>query len=215
MWCHIGISCNLLEYQAMKRFLSILLASASSFARVDCPANYPSGGTLTYSSGAMNYPSGGTLRYSNGAMNYPSGGTLRYSNGAMNYESGGTLRYSNGAMNYPSGGTLRTSSGSLNDASGGTNTTGSVSLSTKFGSSQMRIIVRSDSAKFQTTIPYGEGIMLVEFDEEGNVTCTVEGGATPTEFRVDGDRGTAYVTVKPGQNANLVKAAVQKALDGH
>ena len=196
-------------------FLTILSSVSLSLASVDCPSSYPSGGTLKYSNGAMNYPSGGTLRYENGAMNYPSGGTLRYSNGAMNYESGGTLRYENGAMNYPSGGTLRYSNGSLNDSSGGANTTGSVSLSTKFGDTQMRIVVRSNSAKFQTTIPFGSGIMLVEFDEQGNVVCTVEGGTGPSEFRVDGSRGSAYVTVKPGQNVNLIKEAVQKALDGN
>lgn len=195
--------------------LAVFLTGTCSFAAtVDCPAQYPSGRTLTYSNGAMNYPSGSTLRYSDGAMNYPSGSTLRYSNGAMNYESGGTLRYSDGAMNYPSGSTLRYSNGSLNDPNGSTNTTGSVSLSTKFGDSQMRIIVRSNSAKFQTTIPYGNGIMLVEFDEEGNVACTVEGGNGPSEFRVDGNRGSAYVTVKQGQDPSAVKAAIQKALDG-
>jgi hypothetical protein len=195
--------------------VAIFLSAVSSFAHVDCPSSYPSGGTLAYSNGAINYPSGGTFRYENGAMNYPSGGTLRYSNGAMNYESGGTLRYEDGSMNYPSGGTLRYSNGALNDSGGGTNTTGSVSLSTKFGDNQMRIVVRSNSAKFQTTIPYGDGIMVVDFDEQGNVTCTVESGSGPSEFRVDGNRGSAYVTVKPGQNVNAVKEAVQKALDGN
>lgn len=187
-----------------------LTASHSYAASVDCPSSYPNGATLTYSNGAMNYPSGATLRYSNGIMNYPSGGTLRYSNGAMNYESGSTLRYSNGAMNYPSGSTLRYSNGSLNDPNGSSNTTGSVFLSTKFGDSEMRIIVKSNSARFQTTIPYGNGILLVEFDEDGNISCTVEGGSGPSEFRVEGHRGSAYVTVKPGQDANAVKAAVQR-----
>ena len=194
--------------------LSVLLTVSNSLASVDCPANYPSGGTLTYSDGAMNYPSGSTLRYSNGAMNYPSGSTLRYSNGAMNYESGSTLRYSDGAMNYPSGGTLRYSNGAMNDSNGSTNTTGSLSLSTKFGDSQMRIVVRPKSAKFQTSIPYGPGIMIVDFDEEGNVSCTVEGTNSPSEFRVDGNRGSAYVTVKQGQDPKAIKAAIQKALDG-
>jgi hypothetical protein len=195
--------------------LAIFLSAAVSFANVDCPSNYPSGGTLTYSDGSMNYPSGGTFRYSDGSMNYPSGGTLRYSNGSMNYQSGGTLRYSDGSMNYPSGSTLRYSDGSLNDSGGGRNTSGSVSLSTKFGDTQMRIVVRAHSAKFQTTIPYGSGIMLVDFDEQGNVTCTAEGGSASNEFRVDGNLGSAYVTVKPGQNINSVKEAVQRALDGY
>lgn len=150
-------------------YIAILLSGLSSFATVDCPSNYPSGGTLTYSSGAMNYPSGGSLRYSNG---------------------------------------------SLNDSSGASNTTGSVSLSTKFGNNQMRIVVRAHSANFQASIPYGNGIMLVDFDEQGNVTCTLEVGSSSSEFRVDGNRGSAYVTVKPGQNINSVKDAVQKALDG-
>jgi hypothetical protein len=77
----------------------------------------------------------------------------------------------------------------------------------------MRIVVRPNSARFQTTIPYGNGILLVDFDEEGNVICTVEGGNGPTEFRVDGNRGSAYVTVKQGQDPNAVRAAIQKALD--
>jgi len=190
-------------------------ASSFSFANVDCPANYPNGSTLMYSNGSMNYPNGTTLRYSNGAMNYPSGTTLRYSNGAMNYENGTTLRYSNGAMNYPSGTTLRYSNGSLNDPNGSTNTTGSVSFSTKFGDSQMRITAKSNSAKFQTTIVYGNGILIVDFDEDGNISCTVEGGNGPSEFRIDGSLGSAYVKVKAGENVQAVKAAVQKALDGN
>lgn len=192
---------------------AFFLTTSVTFASVDCPASYPSGGTLKYSDGAMNYPSGSTLRYSDGSMNYPSGATLRYRDGSMNYENGSTLRYSDGSMNYPSGGTLRYKDGSLNDSNGSTNTTGSVSLSTKFGNSQMRIVVRSRSAKFQTTIPYGNGILIVDFDEAGNVTCTVESGNGPSEFRVDGNRGSAYVTVKQGQDASAIKAAIQRALD--
>lgn len=83
------------------------ISAANNQTKIVCPANYPSGSTLTYSDGAMNYPSGSTFRYSDGSMNYPSGSTLRYKDGAMNYESGSTLRYSDGAMNYPSGSTLR------------------------------------------------------------------------------------------------------------
>jgi hypothetical protein len=54
----------------------------------------------------------------------------------------------------------------------------------------------------------------VDFDEDGNVVCTVEGGNGPSEFRVDGNRGSAYVTVKQGQDPKAVKAAIQSALDG-
>ena len=194
--------------------LAVLFTAYNSFASVECPANYPSGVTLTYSDGSMNYPSGSTLRYRDGSMNYPSGNTLRYRDGSMNYPSGSTLRYRDGSMNYPSGNTLRYSDGSLNDSNGRTNTTGSVSLSTEFGDSKMKIVVRPNSAKFQITIPYGSGIVLVDFDEDGNVVCTVEGGNGPSEFRVDGNRGSAYVTVKQGQDPKAVKAAIQSALDG-
>jgi hypothetical protein len=197
--------------------LSFLFAGTTSFASVDCPSAYPNGNTFTYSDGAMNYPNGNTFRYSNGAMNYPNGNTLRYSNGAMNYANGNTLRYSNGAMNYPNGNTLRYSNGQMNDANGNTNSTGSISLNTAFGDKEMRIVVRPTTAKFQTTLQYGSnGIVIVEFDEDGDVTCTVEGGSNqPREFRVEGNRGSAYVTVNPGQDAGAVKAAVQRALDGN
>jgi hypothetical protein len=197
--------------------LSVFLTGSVSFAAVDCPANYPNGNTFTYSNGGMNYPNGNTLRYSNGGMNYPNGNTLRYSNGGMNYQNGNTLRYSNGGMNYPNGNTLRYSNGSLNDSNGSTSTSGSVSLNSPFGDKEMRIVVRPTSAQFQFTLPYGaNGIVLVEFDEEGDVTCTVEGGNNqPREFRVEGNRGSAYVTVNPGQDAAAVKAAVQRALDGN
>ena len=133
-------------------FISTILTAFQSFSKVDCPSNYPNGSTLTYSNGAMNYPSGSTFRYSNGAMNYPSGSTLRYSNG------------------------------SLNNVNGSTNTTGSVSFTTQFGNSRMRILVRAKSANFQTTLPFGNGLLFVEFDEEGNVICTVEGDGNPTHF---------------------------------
>lgn len=198
----------------MKSFFLILFLGSFSLASVDCPSSYPNGSTLTYSSGAMNYPNGSTLRYSTGAMNYPSGSTLRYTTGAMNYENGSTLMYSTGAMNYPNGSTLRYSTGALNDPSGSTNHTGVVSLSTSFGSGKMRIVARANSANFQTTIPYGNGVMIVDFDDKGNVACTVEEADGPSEFRVDGFKGSAYVTVKAGQNVNAVKRAVQKALDG-
>ena len=110
--------------------------------------------------------------------------------------------------------TLRRSDGSMDDPNGSTNTTGSVSLNTEFDNSQMRIVVGLNSARFQTALDYGNGILILDFDDIGNVSCTVEGGNGPSEFRVYGNRGSAYVTVKQGQDPKAVKDAVQKALDG-
>ena len=199
---------------------SLLLVCISLFgiyatASVDCPSDYPNGRTLKYSDGSMNFPNGRTFRYSDGSMNYPNGRTLRYSDGSMNYETGRTLMYKDGSMNYPDGRTLRYADGSLRESNGATNNTGSIALSTEFDTTKMRIVARTKATSFQVTIPFGNGLLLVEFDEKGNVECVVEGGDSPTEFRVDGNRGSAYVTVKPGQNAKAVKEAVQKALDGN
>lgn len=198
-------------------FLSVCLLGSFAFAAVDCPSNYPNGATMTYSDGSMNFPNGATLRYRDGSMNYPNGGTLRYRDGSMNYQNGASLMYSDGSMNYPNGATLRYKDGSLNNENGSTNQTGSVRLSTSFGTGNLQIIARKAAVSFTATIAYGNGIAYVEFDTLGNVTCTVEGGGSgaPTEFKIEGAKGTAFVTVKAGENAAAIKQAVQKAMDGN
>ena len=200
----------------MKLLFSLLIFvfTATSLAGVDCPNNYPNGNSLKYSNGAMFYPNGNSLRYSNGEMFYPNGNSLRYSNGVMNYENGNSLMHSNGSMYYENGNSLRYSNGTLFELNGSANQTGSVSFLTKFGDRKMKIVARSGSTLFQVSLPYGEAIMFVDFDDQGNVTCTVEGGNTSNEFRVEGSKGSAYVTLKPGQNAPAIKQAIQKILDG-
>lgn len=119
--------------------------------------------------------------------------------GCWSRQSGITLRYENGALNNPDG---------------STNRTGSVALATKFGQGEMLIKVRPNSVSFQTSIPFGSGILLVDFDDLGNVICTTFGDPNTSGIRVEGIMGTAFVTVNPGNEISLVKKAIQKALDG-
>lgn len=201
---------------SFKVIFLILASVGTAFgASVDCPERYPNGNTMTYSDGTINFANGNRFRYSDGTMNYPNGNRLRYSDGTMNYENGNRLMYSDGTMNYENGNRLRYSDGTLNDSNGNRNTTGAVAVTTKFGDGTMRIVAKKTSATFRTTLSYGKGIVEMDISEDGSVSCTVEGeGDSPeTEFRVDGVRGSAFVTVKPGQDARQVKAAVQAALD--
>lgn len=182
---------------------------------IDCPARYPNGNTMTFDDGTMRYQNGNTLRFSDGTMRYMNGNTLRFSDGTMRYQNGNTLRFTDGTMRYINGNTLRFSDGTLRDINGNTNHTGSITLSTDFNDSKMRISVRSNSEEYQASLPYGDGIVVLEFDGRGNVTCTVEGANGPGEFKITGKHGSAYVTVKDESESRKIKEAIQRVLDGN
>jgi len=110
---------------------------------------------------------------------------------------------------------LRSSDGTLRDPNGNTNQSGSVSFNADFGKSQMRVTVRPKSATFQTTIAFGEGIVILDMNEQGNLSCTVEGANPSSDFRVEGNQGSAYVTVKPGKDVNSIKKSIQAIMDGN
>jgi hypothetical protein len=114
-------------------------------------------------------------------------------------------------MNYPNGATLRYRDGSLNNANGNTNHTGSVSLSAPFGDTTMRVIAKPASLEIETTIAYGNGILILTLDGNGTVSCAVEGGNGPSEFKIEGALGSAYVTVKQGEDARALKLLSKKS----
>lgn len=194
----------------------IALFSLNTLAAVvDCPTKYPNGNTLTYSDGTMRYPNGNTLRYSDSTIRYQNGNTLRYTDGTFRYQNGNTLKYTDSTVRYENGNTARYADGSMRDPNGNTNTTGSISINTAFGDENMRVVVKRSSMTINTKVAFGnDAVLLLEINEAGDVTCSVEGGNDgPSEFKLSGNNGTAFISVKSGKNAQAIKDAIQRILD--
>lgn len=171
-------------------------------ALAECPARYPNGNTLKYPDGSMVYPNGSSLRYSNGSMNYPNGSALRYSNGALNYPNGSALRYSNGAMNYPNGSAMRYSNGQIV----------SPGRSTAEGTSFNLVVDAYSQAVEFRYIDSSVTLVLNLNSLTGEVLCQMWGADAPQSFVIDTPAARVMVEVKPGQNAEKIRTAIQKAL---
>ncbi len=182
--------------------LALICTINQAFA--ECPARYPNGNTFKYADGSMVYPNGSSLRYSNGSMNYPNGSTMRYSNGSLNYPNGSTLRYSNGAMNYLNGSTMRYSNGQVV----------SPGRSTAEGTSFNLVADAFSQALEFRYIDSSVTLVLNLNSITGELLCQMWGADAPQSFVIDTPAARVMVEVKPGQDAERIRTAIQKALSG-
>lgn len=205
-----SMSLNLLSAAMIALFSFNALAAV-----VDCPTTYPNGSILSYADGSMRYPNGNTLRYSDSSIRYPNGNILRYIDGSLRYQNGNNLKYTDSQVRYENGNTARNSDGSMRDINGSNLIAGSININTAFGDENMRVVLKAGSLMIHASVAYGnDGVLLLEINEAGDISCTVEGGSNGlTDFKLSGNNGTAFVNIKPGKNAQAIKNAIQKILD--